>query len=159
MDRNSPGQDNVLGKQNWSIRSVSEEAMLSHEAWRHFILNCTIKYFKPSVMVIGRGLFLSYLVKFIWGTEMICNLFPKFHARHEGLSFFSKKVRRRSWHRAIIIYNFCWPNIIQYTYWVTATSEKHRCWVNKRCHVIIDVFFWPPAAPQTDVRYGVFHPI
>ena len=32
-----------LGKQNWNIRSVSENAMLSHEAGRHFILDFTIK--------------------------------------------------------------------------------------------------------------------
>ena len=29
----------VLGKQNLNIRSVSEEALFSHEAGRHFILN------------------------------------------------------------------------------------------------------------------------
>ena len=38
---------------------MSEKAMLSHEAGRHWILNFTIKYGKYSVMVIGRGLFLS----------------------------------------------------------------------------------------------------
>ena len=48
-----------LGKQN-CIRSVSEKAMLSHEAGTHYILNFTMKYGQYTVMVLGKMLFLSF---------------------------------------------------------------------------------------------------
>ena len=79
-----------LGKQNWSIRSVSEKAVLSHDAGRHFTLNFTIKQGISSVMVMGRGLFLSS--------------FGGIHVRHEGFSFYDHRKSNNGADRSDIIF-------------------------------------------------------
>ena len=87
------------------MRSVSEEAILSRVTRRHFILNFTIKYSKSSVMVIGRGLFLS-----LFGQIPIrqgSDLFSKFHVRPEGFSF-DPPIKSDEGADTDLIYNFCW---------------------------------------------------
>ena len=41
---------------------------------------------------------------------MIYNLFPKFHVRHEGFSFYGPRNSDEG-ADTDLIYNFCWPNL------------------------------------------------
>ena len=98
-----------LRQANWSIRWVSEKAILSHEAGRHFISNFTIKWSKSSSKVIGRRFFLSsFGVIHMTQGEVIYNLFPKFHLRQKRFTFYGPiKSVKRAYRDPI--YNFCWP--------------------------------------------------
>ena len=45
---------------------------------------------------------------------MIYNLFPKFHVRHEGFSFYSP-IKSNKAADTDVICNFCWPYLIYIT--------------------------------------------
>ena len=51
-------------------------------------------------------------MKLIGGREVNYNLFPKFHVRHEGFSFYAPRKSDEG-ADTDLIYNFCWSNLIE----------------------------------------------
>ena len=78
-----------LGKQNWDIRSVSENNLIRYEAGRHFYF----EFYNKIAQILSLGdeagdYFSVYLMKSIWGREVFYSLLLKFQMRHEGFWFY-----------------------------------------------------------------------
>ena len=72
-----------------------------------------------------------YLVKVIRGRAVIYNLFPKFHVRYEGFSFYVPKMSDQG-ADTDLIYVFCWLNVtlLLHLIWRLSvyTSFCQICW-------------------------------
>ena len=80
---------------------MSEKAIQNHGAGRHLIF----KFYNKLAQVLSfgdeaGGCFQAYLVKFMWGREVIYNymyLFSKYQMKHNGFQFMASDSQMRRW--------------------------------------------------------------
>ena len=98
------------GKQTWNIRSVSEKAVLSHEAGEVFYFKF---YNKTQFWLWGKGLFISSFSE-IHKThvERFYSWFPKLLLKHEGFSFYGLRKSDEGADNDVM-FQFCLHNTVK----------------------------------------------